>query len=260
MKQLEIKMLPELEYTMQEAFNSLSTNLSFCGDDIRCILLTSRVASEGKSTTAMQLMRTAAELGKSVVLVDTDLRRSRLMSTYQITFLDHDVNQHQGLAHYLSGQCEIEDVLYATNIDGAYMVPIGREVDSSLSLLSSKRLEVLLDHLRGIADLIIVDSSPAGTISDALEVAKHCDGAALVVGHGQGHMKELVELKDSIKKANCRVLGVILSQVPMTNYKNRKYYYYRGYRKYNPYYNVYGKEDETSRNEKKGFAFPWSKK
>lgn len=245
MKQLEIGRLPELDYAATEALNTLATNISFCGEDIRCILLTSRFASEGKSTTAMHLARTIAGLGKSVVLVDGDLRRSKLMSTYQITFQGGGTH-NMGLAHYLAGQCEIDDVLYATNIEGAYMVPVGREVSSSLQLLTSARLGALFSHLRKIADVIIVDSSPVGVIVDGLQLAKYCDGAVVVVGYNQGHMRELVDLKENIEMTGCRVLGSVLSQVPATSYKNHKYYYRYGYRKYySSYYRYYEKEEDA---------------
>ena len=71
MNQLEISKFPTLEYAANEAFNTLSTSLFYCGTDIKTILITSRYAVEGKSFVSMNLMRTLASLNKRVVLLDT---------------------------------------------------------------------------------------------------------------------------------------------------------------------------------------------
>ena len=99
-------------------------------------MMTSCHASEGKSFITMNMMRTFARLGKRVVLVDADLRRSMLLARYGGRV--HKGVQF-GLAHYLAGMCSAEDVLYETNIPGAYMVPVGREVNNSLSLLTTQQ-------------------------------------------------------------------------------------------------------------------------
>ena len=82
----------------------------------------------------MNMMRTFARLGKRVVLVDADLRRSMILPQYGGR-LQKDAQF--GLTHYLAGMCSAEEVLCQTNIPGAYMVPVGREVNSSLSLLTT---------------------------------------------------------------------------------------------------------------------------
>ena len=86
MNQLEISKFPTLEYAANEAFNTLSTSLFYCGTDIKTILITSRYAVEGKSFVSMNLMRTLASLNKRVVLLDTDLRRSGIVGRFRIRF------------------------------------------------------------------------------------------------------------------------------------------------------------------------------
>ena len=78
MNQLSIGRFPELDYACGEAMNTLCTNLFYCGENIRSVLLTSRYEQEGKSSIAMNVMRTLAGYGKRVVLVDADLRCSTL--------------------------------------------------------------------------------------------------------------------------------------------------------------------------------------
>lgn len=222
MAYLEIGFLPKLEFSCNEALNTLATNLSYCGDDVKTILITSRYAYEGKSFMGMNLMRTLTTLGKRVVLVDADLRRSKIMSQHQIHFTSE---QHFGLAHYLAGMCEMEDVVYQTNITGAYLVPIGREVSSSLQLLSSNRMHPLMQTLRENFDVVLIDAPPAGVIVDAVELAKYCDGALVVVSYNRGRRKDITEVVNAIRKTGCPVLGSVLNNVDFRSFTSRNHYY-----------------------------------
>lgn len=235
MKKVEVLNLPELDYATSESMNALATNLSFCGENVQSVEITSRYASEGKSTVAFNLARTYASLGKRTVFVDTDLRRSQISDRYDLQFEEENPN---GLAHYLSGKCEIQDVLYAVNAKNLYMVPVGRTVSASLQLLSSKRMNTLMEALRQIFDIIIVDTPPMGAIVDALEIAKHCDGSLIVVGYNQGRSRDLLELKDSLERSGSRVFGTVLNNVPNKALSGRKFYSGYGYY-YRSYYNKY---------------------
>ena len=76
---VELEKLEKLGYSKKEAFNSLRTNLSFCGDDIHIILFTSCTPDEGKSSTVMDLGRAMVEDQKHVLILDADLRKSVLV-------------------------------------------------------------------------------------------------------------------------------------------------------------------------------------
>ena len=82
MKKLIIGQFPSIGYAVAEALNTLCTNLSFSGENVRKIMITSCHATEGKSFLSMNIMRTMARFGKSVVLVDADLRRSMIDAKY----------------------------------------------------------------------------------------------------------------------------------------------------------------------------------
>ena len=99
MKQLKITKFPELDYAGSEAFNTLSTNLSFAGETVKKIMITSCHASEGKSYLAMNLMRTLAQRGMKVALVDADLRRSMVNAQYGLQF-ENGRNDDKGLSHF----------------------------------------------------------------------------------------------------------------------------------------------------------------
>ena len=230
MNKVEIKKFPKAEYSVNEAFNTLATNISYCGDDIRVIEITSRYQHEGKSFVAMNLMRTFASFGKSVVLVDADLRRSNLIAKYQMVF---GREKPQGLAQYLAGLCSAESIVYETNIEGAYIVPVGRLVSNSLQLLKGERFGQLIDMLAENADIVLIDTPPAGLIVDAVEIAKQCDGAMIVVDYGEGHKREINDISENISRTGCQMLGAVINAVDMSAYTNRKYYYSgKYYRRY----------------------------
>lgn len=247
MNTLEFRKLPQLSYPVNEAFNTLSTNISFLGRDTKKLMLTSSHASEGKSFTSLSLARKLAERGKRVVLVDTDLRRSMIVSTYGVKFPQD--SKKYGLSHYLAGIAEQHEVLYKTNVAGMDFVPVGRELLNPLPLLVSNRFQALLDRLAEAYDYVIVDAAPVGVVIDAAEIAKYCDGILLVVNYNQVHRQELIEAKAQLEHSDCPILGTILNQVDYDGFTNKKYYYKSHY---SNYYKAYEKgADEKGADEKK---------
>lgn len=239
MNQLSIGRFPELDYACGEAMNTLCTNLFYCGENIRSVLLTSRYEQEGKSSIAMNVMRTLAGFGKRVLLVDADLRCSTLARRYRFSFARREAF---GLAQYLAGMCALEDAVYQTNLPGAYILPAGREVLNSMQLLASPRYGEMMESLRKNFDVVLVDSPPAGVIVDAVEIAKYCDGAIIVVAYNKGRRQDIGEVAATIAKTGCKVLGAVMNGVNLKSFRNRRYYYRS--ERYSSYYNHYDKTEK----------------
>lgn len=245
MNQMNISNFPKLDYACNEAINTLCTNLFYCGENIRSVLFTSRYEQEGKSAITMNVMRTLASFGKRVVLVDADLRCSSLARRYRFTFTHQET---PGLAQYLAGMCDLEDAIYETDLPNAYILPAGREVLSSLQLLASHRYKEMMDALQENFDVILVDTPPAGIIVDAVEIAKYCDGAIIVVAYNTGRKQDIGEVASSIAKTGCQVLGAVMNGVDLKSFRNRKYYYRSG--RYSSYYR-YGKMEKHENKKAK---------
>ena len=244
MKQAKITKFPPLSYAGNEALNTLCTNLSFAGENVKKIMFTSCHAEEGKSFLSMNVMRTLAQRGKTVALVDADLRRSVINRNYGVQY-DGD---GKGLSHYLAGMVEMDEVIYQTDIPGAWIVPIGRDVPNPLSLLTNSHFSQLLDALAKKVDYVIVDAPPVGVVIDAAEIAKVCDGTLIAVHYNDVRRQELLDVKEQIEQSGCPILGTVLNQVDYDAYMGRKYYYksYRGYHKYG-YYNKYYQRDHEKK-------------
>lgn len=223
MNQLKFGRFDPLDYARQEAVNTLCTNLSFSGEKFKRIMITSAHASEGKSFLSMNIMRTMASYGKKVVLVEADLRKNCIASRYKIESGDKDLI---GLAHYLSGMANVNDVIYRTNISGSYLVPAGRNVTNPITLLNSPRFKELLDQLAAVVDYVLVDAPPVLPVIDAAEIAKSCDGLLLVVSYDAVHRQDLILAKEQLEQTGCPIIGAALNQVEFDRNFNRRYYYY----------------------------------
>ena len=230
MKSLKIRNFPALTYARAEAVNTLCVNLSFSGVNVKRIMVTSSHAAEGKSSLSMNIMRTMANMGYRVTLVDADLRRSTIEKSYRL--FTEDGNRKVGLADYLAGRADIEDVLYSTNIANAWMVPVGRLLSNPLPLLNSSRLETLLNELTQRVDYVIVDAPPVGTVIDAAPIAKYCDGTLLAVRYNSVRRQELINTKNQLEQTGCPILGTVLTMVKYDNYVTKHYYYKTYYTHY----------------------------
>lgn len=244
MNNLIIRQFPSPSYSVAEAINTLCTNLSFSGEDVKKIMITSCHAAEGKSFLSMNIMRTMAKFGKSVVLVDADLRRSVINARYSLQF--PDAGHEMGLAHYLAGKTEASEVIYSTNVPRAYMVPVGREVSNPLPLLNTHRFGQLLDDLAQQVDYVLVDAPPVGTVIDGAQIAKSCDGTLIVVNYNTVRRQELIDVQGQLEQTGCPILGTVLNMVEYDSFLSKKY----NYKYYYSYYDQYRKTPQSGRKSK----------
>ena len=229
MKKVTIRQSMTLDYAGEEALNTICTNLAFSGRNLRKIVFTSNLQSEGKSWMAMHVLANLAQRGRKVVLVDADMRRSFLMQRYKM----EAEGEVFGLAHYLTGQCELEDAIYETNLDGACLIPAGRDVTNPVSLVDTPFFKQMLDTLSEKFDMVIVDTPPIGMVIDAAEIAACCDGTVLVIDYNKTRIREIRECKRQMEQSGTPVLGCIINKVSFASLSAKKYYnksYYSHYR------------------------------
>lgn len=213
----------------EEAIKNLRTNLQFTGRNVKCIMLTSCYPNEGKSDVSFQLAKEFGNMGKKVIIVDADIRKSAYASRYRIGC------PVKGLSHYLCGNMDIKQICYQTNFDNLDIIFAGSLVPNPSELLEEPALEELLTYLRKEYDYILIDTPPVIGMSDATIISKWCDGAVLVVEQGRVSYRLAQKAKKQLMQTDCRVLGAVLNKVDT---KTNGYYGYGKYGKYG--YGKYG--------------------
>lgn len=244
MKNAVIHSIKELDYMGTEALNTICSNLSFAGRNLKRIVFTSCSSSEGKSFLTMQIANALAKRGKRVVLIDVDIRRSMMVSRNRIDLGEH----HYGLTHYLTDQCGMEDIIYETNIPNLYLIPAGRNTNNALPLLTSQVFQKLVEYCGENFDLAVLDAAPIGMVIDAAEVARCCDGAVLIARYRRTRAREMNMAKQQIEQTNCPVVGCIINGVTMDSLSARKNYSYSYYSHYNTSYADSGKTEKKKKS------------
>lgn len=220
-----------LDYRSKEAFKMLRTNIDFTGSDLKVICITSCTPNEGKSNISFEVAKSYAQLGKKVLLVDADLRKSVMRQRHKRGKV------RLGLVNYLVGKCELEEALCETDIDNLYMVFSGPVPPNPSELLGSWKFTEMIQKAREEYDMVIIDTPPLGSVIDAAVVSKCCDGAVVVIAAGNVSYRFARKVKEQLDVAECRILGCVLNKVDLSG----KSYYGKYYGKYyGQYYGNYG--------------------
>ncbi|MHB8130883.1 MAG: CpsD/CapB family tyrosine-protein kinase [Mobilitalea sp.] len=237
MKQITFLKREELDYRANESYKTLRTNLQFCGDEIKVITITSCTPNEGKSSVSFNLAVSLAEVGKKVIFVDADLRKSVLIGRYKVGEIDY------GLTHYLVGQKELDDIICHTDVENMDIMFSGTYSLNPAELLNHTRFSSMISKLREDYDYVIIDTPPLGSVIDSAIVARITDGAILVIEANAISYRFAQSVKQQLDKSNCRILGTVLNKIPMdTNGYYGKYHTKYSGKYYGKYYGTYGKE------------------
>lgn len=196
-----------------EAFKSIRTNIGFLTNvnDVHCILITSAVPAESKSTTAINLASTLADDGHRVALVECDLRKPVLRK-----YLKRDLAQ-AGLAAYLAGLAELNECIMDLPDLGFSVIAAGVIPPNPSELLNTPRMAALVEMLRRNYDYILLDAPPVAVVTDASIVGRLCDGALLVVRSKFASAYTIRQAKAKLENLGIRILGGVL-----TRYQIRK--------------------------------------
>lgn len=223
----------------KEVYRTLRTNIEFTGVENRLLAITSCAPDDGKTTVSYYLANAFAENGKKALYIDADLRKSVFVQRYDIQ------GNPRGLSHYLSGQASLKDIIYKTNKERLYVIPVGAFPSNPTELFNKERFAQLLEELKAVFDYIIVDTPPLGSVIDAAIIANKCDASMLTLTSDACSRSFVKGVIDQLRKANPNFLGVILNKVDMKNssYYGKKYGGYYG-KKYGAYASYYGQEEE----------------
>ncbi len=213
---------PSSQYV--EAFRRLRTNIrvSDFPDGAITLLITSPVPGEGKTTIASNLAITMAQAGARTLLMDADLRRPAISRVFNL-------NNNQGLSSYLEGKVTLDDIIQVSSVPGLSIIPSGPIPSNPSDLLESQNMPRLLDALKERFDRIILDSPPAGPLTDATIIGALMDRIVLIISAGQADKKFIVMTKQQLERGGVKIYGVVLNNIEMSF---RSYHYYHGVYRY----------------------------
>lgn len=206
---------------VSESYRSLRTNVDFSAVDgkMQVIMVTSAGPGEGKSTTIGNLAITYAQAERRVLLIDADMRKPTEHHTF-------DVSNRLGLSSVLSQQSGVGEAIQSTQIPNLSVLTSGPIPPNPAEMMASNRMTQLMEELRGMFDVILIDSPPILAVTDAQLLSVRCDGVIFVIDQGKLKKEYALKAKANLEKAGAKILGVVLNNVKRK--KNEYYYYYYG--------------------------------
>jgi capsular exopolysaccharide synthesis family protein len=206
---------------ISESYRALRTNIEFSSIDekLQVLMVSSAGPGEGKSTTITNLAVTFAQSEKKVVLIDADLRKPTAHHTFSIT-------NRLGLSSVISQQCSLEDGIQGTDIPNLDVMTSGAIPPNPAEMMNSKRMTSIIEQLRQMYDIILIDTPPLLAVTDAQIVATKSDGVILVVDQGKVKRDIASKAVKNLESVNARILGVVLNNVKRKANEEAYYYYY----------------------------------
>lgn len=213
-----------------EMFRNLRTNIQFMNADSekKVMIITSTMPGEGKSYVTANLAAAFAQIDKKVLIIDTDMRKGRQYSIFNL-------RPRPGISNYLSGVVDqnfmdkkdnINNYVQETEIENLFVITSGSVPPNPSELLVSNKMQTIIQDLSEIFDIIIFDAPPTLVVADALILARLVDFSIIVSAQNTTKIEDLNKVKTSIENVGGKVAGVVLNKVQLTakSYSNSYYY------------------------------------
>lgn len=213
-----------------EIFRTLRTNIQFMNTtkNSKTILVTSTFPGEGKSWVSANLAATFAQTGKKVILIDSDMRKGRQYSILE-------VSPTPGLSNYLSGVNAVEndkkkknvkEYIQKTEIENLHIMVAGNIPPNPSELLSSSEIIDLLEKVKKLYDIVIIDGTPCQLVADSLILTRIVDSTIVVAAYKSTKKKDLKRVITGINNVGGKIFGIVLNKIPVPAKKYEQSYYY----------------------------------
>lgn len=207
-----------------EAYRVIRTGIQFAqaGKELQTIALTSCTPNEGKSTTIANLAVVLTQAGKSVLLIDCDMRNPTVHKNFNLS-------NKVGLSSCISMGTALSDAVQKTSIEGLYALTGGVIPPNPSELLGSEQMKNVLQRAKEQYDYVLIDTPPVMPVIDALIVGRFVDGMILVIASAEVKVEMARDVKNQLVNAGANILGVVLNKVRSEHHGyGYGYYYYYG--------------------------------
>lgn len=207
-----------------EAYRVIRTGIQFAqaGKELQTIALTSCTPNEGKSTTIANLAVVLTQAGKSVLLIDCDMRNPTVHKNFNLS-------NKVGLSSCISMGTALSDAVQKTSIEGLYALTGGVIPPNPSELLGSEQMKNVLQRAKEQYDYVLIDTPPVMPVTDALIVGRFVDGMILVIASAEVKVEMARDVKNQLVNAGANILGVVLNKVRSEHHGyGYGYYYYYG--------------------------------
>lgn len=194
---------------ISEQFRNIRTNISFMNVDkeIKTIAFTSAMASAGKSTVSANVAITMAQAGKKTILIDADLRRPTLHSTFKVSNV-------QGLTTLLTNKnVDPESVIMASGVENLDILIAGPIPPNPSELLGSKHMLDLIENVKKEYDMVVIDLAPVLDAAETQQLTSSLDGTILVVRQAHSQKAAVKRAVQMLKLTNSPILGYVMNDV-----------------------------------------------
>ena len=208
-----------------EAYRVIRTSVQFAqaGKELQTIALTSCTPNEGKSTTIANLAVVLTQAGKSVLLIDCDMRNPTVHKNFNLS-------NKVGLSSCISMGTAVDDAVQATAIEGLDALTSGVIPPNPSELLGSERMQNILQRAKEEYDYVLIDTPPVLPVTDSLVLGRMVDGLIMVIDSGEIKVEMAREVKNQLVHAGANILGVVLNKVRSEHHGyGYGYYYYYGH-------------------------------
>lgn len=220
---------------ISEVFRTLRTNIQFMNSSkkLKTLLITSTFPGEGKSWVSSNLAVTFAQAGNRVILIDADMRKGRQYTIF-------GASPKPGLSNYLSGidetnqnDIDISKYIQKTDVDNLLLITAGSIPPNPSELLVSEQMLKLLDDLKDVCDIIIIDGTPCELVTDSVILSRIADSTLIVTAHKETKKENLDRVVKNIQNVGGKLAGVVINKMPISAKKyNEKYYYHQSQEDY----------------------------
>ncbi|KGK91250.1 capsular biosynthesis protein [Desulfosporosinus sp. HMP52] len=208
---------------ISEAYRTLRTNVQFTGVDTKTkkIMITSSGPREGKSTTVANLAVSIAQSGKTVLVIDADLRNPTQHKLFEL-------GNFEGLSTFLVQDEQNKDFIKETEVPGVKVLTGGPIPPNPAELVGSQRMKRLIEEVSEQFDMVLIDTPPIIAVTDAAVLAQEVDGVILVLASGEVNKEYAQRAKDQLDKVGAKILGAVINKADMKTSEYYYYYYYHG--------------------------------